>query len=239
MILNYFIKKKNYLESSWFKFIVANIHNLPIILTWKNNTVDYYNSLIRNYIHKTDNLINYLIGDTILFNNYYVSSIDKSIFYTSNMVKIIEISEETKKLYIWEDGPDELNNELNLLDNTFTISMMKIETSKVNIILTISLKDLEKYKKYLDQTKNKIESYYKKFNIENINIWNLYYQNLIDPYAEIIFSYSLTVYKSQGSTYDIVLIDMEDMIENKTNTEFQKALYTAVTRANKGLGFIL
>ena len=44
----------------------------------------------------------------------------------------------------------------------------------------------------------------------------------------------MTVHKSQGSTYDRVFVDMEDIIKrNPKERESYQCLYTAITRASK------
>ena len=49
----------------------------------------------------------------------------------------------------------------------------------------------------------------------------------------IKYSYALTVYKSQGSTFKKVFIDTEDVYDCvKNNSVLNKTLYTAVTRAS-------
>jgi exodeoxyribonuclease-5 len=53
-------------------------------------------------------------------------------------------------------------------------------------------------------------------------------------YLEVDYGYALTVHKSQGSTYDDVFIEYNNLQANKKDTEKYKLLYTAITRsANK------
>jgi superfamily I DNA/RNA helicase len=64
--------------------------------------------------------------------------------------------------------------------------------------------------------------------------WKFYYEEIIDKFADITYGYSMTVHKSQGSTYERVFVDMEDIIKrNPKERESFQCLYTAITRASK------
>lgn len=53
------------------------------------------------------------------------------------------------------------------------------------------------------------------------------------------YSYSGTVHRNQGSTYDHVFIDLKDIMLNRKKAEMFKCLYTAVTRSAKNLYFLV
>ena len=65
-------------------------------------------------------------------------------------------------------------------------------------------------------------------------LWDFYYFQFIDQFADIIYGYAITTHKSQGSTYQNVYIDMSDIIHNNPNHKnSHQCLYTAVTRASE------
>lgn len=51
-----------------------------------------------------------------------------------------------------------------------------------------------------------------------------------NSFADIRQTYSMTVHKSQGSTFDTVLIDLQNIMQMQTTFQFNTALYVALTR---------
>lgn len=68
--------------------------------------------------------------------------------------------------------------------------------------------------------------------------WRTYY-DWIESWAMLKPNYSLTVHRSQGSTYEKTLINLSDIMCNPNDSEKQKMLYTAVTRASDYIEFII
>lgn len=255
----------NYTETSWFKKFIncLNCNDIPIILTWKNIISDEYNKLIRKYVHKSSNIDNYIIGDYAMFNNYYSSPVDGTNFYTSDMIKILEIDIEEKMLFEWEklliekpnspidESYNVIVNKIINLKNKFKVDILTVERihsdiisilhNDTYIIQTIHRDDLDAYHQLLNDTKKYIEIFFKKYKSETLTnkLWDIYHKKLINPYAEINFGYSITVYKSQGSTFETVFVDIEDINSLRDMDELQKALYTAAGRASSDLGFIV
>ena len=52
-----------------------------------------------------------------------------------------------------------------------------------------------------------------------------------NSFADVRHSYSLTVYKSQGSTFGVCLVDLPDLMTMQSTLDYNSALYVAVTRA--------
>lgn len=263
----FYKKMPNYLEAPWFKNFIKELANgtIPIILTWRNSMADYYNTIIRKYVHKSKdiNLNNYVVGDCAMFNNYYSSPKDGSNFYTSDMIKIIGIEVEEKILYDWKqililEPKTFLEKEFNTLVkkignnldqfriDIFTAERIHSDVTNVvqgqtHIIQAIHRDDIEKYQETRERIQTHIEFFFKKHKTEHLasKLWDTYYKKMVDPFAEISFGYSITVYKSQGSTFGTVLVDMDDLNSLQDQEDLKKALYTAAGRAADKLGFLV
>lgn len=99
-------------------------------------------------------------------------------------------------------------------------------------------KDLEEIKQMLLKIKRHIDKKYKSditfMNSVLTRLWDFYYFQFVDQFADIIYGYAITTHKSQGSTYQNVYIDMADIIQNNPNDKnSHQCLYTAVTRASR------
>lgn len=63
-------------------------------------------------------------------------------------------------------------------------------------------------------------------------LWEFYYYQILDKFADISYGYCITVHKSQGSTYNNVYVDFNNILNsNFQENEKVKCIYTAVTRA--------
>ena len=105
------------------------------------------------------------------------------------------------------------------------------------------MKDFAKEFENLKATIKKVIIDLKNYIYKNINksdnrfilkrIWEYYYINYIDIFADISYGYCITVHKSQGSTYKNVFIDAKNILEyNRKDFINYKCLYTAITRAS-------
>ena len=71
-------------------------------------------------------------------------------------------------------------------------------------------------------------------------IWEYYYLNYVNMFADISYGYCITVHKSQGSTFDNVYIDSRNILEyNKIDKINYKCLYTGITRASKKISMLI
>lgn len=58
---------------------------------------------------------------------------------------------------------------------------------------------------------------------------------LKEAFHEIKHSYAITTHRSQGSSYNLVFVDLEDILLNKNRQEAFRSLYVAVTRAREAV----
>lgn len=62
-------------------------------------------------------------------------------------------------------------------------------------------------------------------------MWKQYNEIYTDPFASVSISTSITVHRSQGSTYHNVFVDADDIFNNPNQLEGRRCMYTALTRA--------
>ena len=254
-------KKPDYLQTTWFKTFIKKMADgkIPIILTWTNAAADNYNQIIRQHVHKVCNLENYIVGDYVMFNNYYLSPKDNSSFYTSNMVKILTTKTEEIVLFDWmkiavspgnlaDKGFNALLKKLDGIQNKFKVDIFQVKKihsdtdsdNKEYLVQTINKTDQASYNKMVEMVQEHIEFFYKKYQNEKLAtiLWDAYYKKLVNPYANINFGYSTTTHKAQGTTFQVVYVDVRDIGQNLKLNEMKKCLYTAAGRAAEELGFL-
>jgi hypothetical protein len=64
--------------------------------------------------------------------------------------------------------------------------------------------------------------------------WLVYY-NFLRRYADVIYAYSITAHKAQGSTYDTVFLLEDDIDVNYNVVERNRIKYTSYTRSSRKL----
>lgn len=70
-------------------------------------------------------------------------------------------------------------------------------------------------------------------------MWNYWYNTFMAPYADVIFGYSITTHKSQGSTFNDVFIDVKDILQNKNENELKRCIYTSHSRCSNELHLLI
>ena len=65
-------------------------------------------------------------------------------------------------------------------------------------------------------------------------VWECFYAEVLDKFADISYGYSITTHKSQGSTFRSVYLHLGNIINcNSNEEESYRCLYTALTRSSK------
>jgi hypothetical protein len=114
----------------------------------------------------------------------------------------------------------------------------------------------EDHKKKLENAKNSIRDKIQKFHrflekkveknqlrmLENQivkKLWQHWNAVFVEPFANLSYGYSITVHKSQGSTYCTVFVDIDDICKNRNENECKRCVYTSVTRASHKLNLLV
>ncbi len=103
---------------------------------------------------------------------------------------------------------------------------------KNSAIQVVSRADIDKYNKVLSDLALQAKQSANK--IMRKQIWHDFWEYKA-RYADVDFGYAITAHKSQGSTYDIVVVDEKDIMSTNatTNQEKSELIYTALTRPRK------
>ena len=125
-----------------------------------------------------------------------------------NLRDIIKKSYEIKVMLSRQE-----ENELNIINNIFNDD----NSNSNNTCNNISHNDgNEKPVKYI--TMSQMFGHYMSHNISSCHL-------------EVDYGYALTIHKSQGTTYDDVYIEYNNILKNMKEDERNKLLYTAITRS--------
>lgn len=217
------------------------------VIAWTNETVDYYNELIRKRIFKNSNLGFIVKGDKLIADSSIIEE-RNIIFNTSDEFEVVDFEVKTLEYYLPYDSDDE---------TLFDAEEMK-KTGKINLEYYRALvKYRRPVKLQLGEEPGNEEFLYKKIDILHEAYQDIYvtlikslahrgkktgkwaeYYNLMERFAKVKYNYAITAHKSQGSTYENVFIIEDDIEKNPRTIEKNRIKYTAFTRPKKML-FIL
>lgn len=205
-------------------------YNLVKLVTYTNNRIGALNGVIRNCLytdHEEYHIGEVLTGyDTCDYSN--VSHIDNSSDYIVTDIYPLVISCECLRLKAYklrlkkEDESEFIitilsrNNPQYLLDNL----AYRLEIKRQKAV---------KSKKPIDWA-----GFYKSYN-SFLTPVNLSVDNRVIKRKSLDYGYCISVHKSQGSTYSIVLVDMENIWRCPNKEELRQMQYVACSRTASDL----
>lgn len=199
------------------------LNNDCVAVTFKNNTADLFNYKIGKTLikSKTYNIREVNENESLMFNKFYIKE-DVS-FYTSELVVV-------KKIY----KEDVLIN-IPVLNYTIKGEQKKaIVTNENGLDKIVWLKNTN----LRDRVYDKIRREKKKIsNKENLSILNTFYSDFKNGFADLKKPFALTSHKSQGSTYENVIIPVYDFYKKNIKDQNQ-LIYVAMSRASKKIIFV-
>lgn len=144
-----------------------------------------------------------------------------------NKLSDIKVGSMTEIYEIFSIHPDS-NKVYNSVLEEFENYISKVKSKCYNIINELTNTDNMKKCIYQSELEKKINNLYKNW------------QDLVvDKFAQLNYGYSITVHKSQGSTFMNVFTDILDILGNNNQQETSKCLYTAITRSSKRLYLLI
>ena len=209
--------------------------NEIIIITYHNYKKDILNNQFRDKILGFKDMYN--VGDKLIFNNNIYKSIQGKqtrVFTNSEIVTVKTISNATyrfnEKVIFAKD------NELMYDTIEFSMPYYLIAVEEKHDMIYVP-SDITKFSKLLD----KLSTYAKSltdYKQERAKMWRIFFMAKYAFY-DVSYAYALTSHKSQGSTYDSVTVDFNDVFKSKMSMDEKlKCFYVACSRAKNNLNII-
>jgi len=242
-------------ESKWYKYMMKHLDSShpPIILAWRNRQVDRYNSLIRAGIHGGPVGEAYLPGDHVLFNDYHRPDdwdVDSDPMYTGNHGVVLSLYTKRETVAHWppytgkRDSPataalTRTRRKLAAVPAKFKVDYLtlRVRDGEEIQVASVNREHIDDYWKSHEQMCELIRQYYVRTGSakQTKGLWEEMHKQTTRRLANLTYSYSITVHKAQGTTYQDVLVDLDDICDNPRVDEMRSELYTAVTRAARRL----
>lgn len=192
------------------------------VIAFRNKTVQYFNYEIRNFV--LDNPKNLLVnGDIIcMLDNYYHLEDGNIVTYVLHNSDIFKLEKVHKRYQKFSD-----NHKMHKIQ----VYIGNIEGQKHKQLIVPT----EEGQKEVDVILNDLA---KKCN-EGKAKWKDFWQ-FKKYFCSCSYGYSVTAYKAQGSTYESVYVDINDILLTKPLTPKRKlqTIYTAITRARENVYFL-
>lgn len=188
--------------------------NMNIIktVTYKNINRRYINGLVRSYLFgRQESATQFLKGDLLMFNDNY--NIESSLEPISNSfeIQITSATPQTREYKVWELGFIYESKPVFV----FALDETEIKRHAADVTAKFA------YAKKLPFGAERKEALSQAWALKN-------------RYAPVEYAYAITSHKSQGSTYNTVIVDEIDIMSVKpiSNKQKSQSMYTAVTRAS-------
>lgn len=189
-----------------------NLSNVKAI-AWRNTTVDFLNARAREVIFpSTHDKKFWEIGDLITLSSPALDDENWPIANTDDMGQIVNIEESYKEIA-------EVDYKINLLQCV-------MEDNQKLTFEAIAPEDKEKWVAFLKKT-------FALAKTQQIS-WGVHW-DCVNQIHYVKHAYAITSHKAQGSTYDYVFVNLNDILKNQNRKEALQCLNVAMSRAKKTL----
>lgn len=192
-------------------------------LAWTNKDVDNVNNIVRNKIYGRPDRVQQ--GETLIFDTPYLNIAGEVVYYTNEEVKAEEVFVKTQSYYypIKSNVVTGERKENKIVLTTYCVNPDEYAGLKDGVLVLHESSDVGFQKIVKEMT----EKCYAR-DLE----WKDYFE-FIEQFAKIKYNHAITVHKSQGSTYNKVIINVKNLSFNKKTEERQRLFYTGITRASE------
>lgn len=191
--------------------------NYAKVVAWRNVMVTLINGIIREILYGV-NPPEFVVGEKLLVNKPIMAygSVDLN---TSEELRVTQVSQIKKN---FESG------EFSLIASAWRLRVEAYDAdlaSNIPHVIYIII-DVEEHAELIKQARAKA------LKSRSKQDWAVYY-NVLGWTADVVYNYAITAHKSQGSTYQNVLVMKDDLDKNSNVEERNRITYTASTRASK------
>lgn len=181
------------------------------ILAYRNEEVEKYNKLCRSMLYG-DTGEQFIEGEWLVATDpWYGSKGKKDRPVVQNSEEFVVEGKEASRLYEFDTWNLEISP--------------SPKSSEIRHIEVLNRNELDRYETRMNELAEKAKK---------TDDWGKYYAYK-EHFAHVDYSYSTTVHRSQGSTFEKTFVDIEDINACPNPSEIQRLKYVAVTRASKRL----
>lgn len=196
-------------------------------IAWRNKTVDAINNKVRSLIYGTTQLPKIMVGEKMIADEPISHPVTgKGIYTTNDEFEVLGYTIAESEVYSkkMKDEVISLYAEYYIVD---TLCKRTNEQKEIQVIHERSDETMNALLKGLrDKAIAMKDPQIKKW------MWSNYY-SVARRFAKTKYNYAITAHKSQGSTYDNLLLLEWDILENPKASESNRILYVGVTRPKK------
>jgi len=175
-------------------------------LAWTNKMVDRNNEAVRRIVHGESSLPEFIAGETIVTTAPIVDESGKILAMTDNEFVIDEVRSLT-----WSNTP---------------VHRLHLRADRPLVLQVVAAEGQRDWKRYTDDLAKKCRS--------KITPWREFYA-WTDSFHQVKHSHALTVHRSQGSTFENTIVNVNNINSNRNTADALRCLYVACTRPSKRL----
>ena len=182
------------------------------MIAYRNKTVDTYNDLARQLVYEDRAEEDFIEGEWLVANDpWYRNSED--------LRPVIQNSEE---VVVLDKEPAELLG----FDSWILEIAANTDGDNIRYIETLQKSEEDRFASKLEFLKDRA--------LNKGGNWKKYY-HYKEAFCNCSYNFAVTAHKSQGSTFEKVFVDVNDLLSCPNPEEVYRLLYVAVTRASSDL----
>lgn len=210
------------------------------VLAFQNDTVDKFNTIIRELVYGKKGLPKILEGDCLIADKPIMTFMGRwqVKIPTNEELKVLRILDEHRPYPMKYEVYDKMSCKWNKMEvqlETYQamVSYTAQDGRQTQHVIDVLREEFEtSFNQVLNTVKESALSQ-KESGIRR-SLWVQFYE-LQNHFAFVKYNYAITIHKSQGSSYDYALIHEWDINRNRKEEERRKLLYVAATRARNKL----